>query len=115
MQEMLAGVCHGKNCACGCLLRAFRGWPRSSSSHPPPSGAVSGPLRNDLDQEGAEPQSVEDEDLNDAWLPAFVIEKELEARPASARGSHDCAQRVQNLPPTGAPSFASGAVATACW
>ena len=84
VQEMLAGVCHGKNCACGCLLRA-----RSSSSHPAPSGAVSGPLRSDFDQEGAEPQSVEDEDLNDAWLPASVIEKELEARPASARGSHE--------------------------
>ena len=51
----------------------------------PPVGPVSGPLRNHLDQEEAEPQSEEDKDQNDTRLPSFVNKKDVEARAVSPR------------------------------
>ena len=44
-----------------------------------PLPPVSDPLRRDLDQEKAEPVFEENEDHNDAWLPSFLDEEEVEA------------------------------------
>ena len=79
-------VCGRKNL---CMWLPTACVPRLAKRAPPvplpPVVPVSGLLRHDLDQEEAEPKSEEDEDQNDAWLPAFANEKEVEARGLALR------------------------------